>query len=575
MSDIKAESQHVEKSDHEVDDEVETNIPWSAWAVVFAVSFSWFAQSMYLVAAGYFTTEISASIGGAGVSLWLPQAFQVMAACLGPLLATWGDSIGRRYFLLFGAGMGFVGVVVMSTAKTMNIAILGSCLFGFLFSNTANIFSIASEVVPRRHRGTAQIATNLGSTSGLTLGAILGGVFITHTGSWRGVFYLSGGCLGLSLILLAIFYNPPPPPNPLNLSVRQRLLAVDFIGVACLTLGIVPLMMALVWGGQTYTWGSKPIIALLTVGCVFLAILLVHQVFFEKHGLFDHDVFTNRNVILTFIGLFVEGMIFISYNVLYGEETAAIYETRVLYSALRYSSFTLCDLAFCFLYGYIAWRFRRVKEVLAWGYTLFIAATIGLVCATPGSTKAVIAYAAIAGTGFSAPIALLVTVAQLAVHPRHIGLVTALLVTARSVGGSVGTAIASAVYQSKLAAKVPAYISKAATQGGLPTTSLAEFVADISAGSANAASTLPGSSPILAAAGKTAYVQAQSDSFRYAWAVLVPFLVIALIGVLLLHPVKQLMTPLVERPVDRKITEDEVDLTAVRHHHGIEETRPV
>lgn len=65
--------------------------------------------------------------------------------------------------------MGFVGVVVMSTAKTMNIAILGSCLFGFLFSNTANIFSIASEVVPRRHRGTAQIATNLVRPSFLSL----------------------------------------------------------------------------------------------------------------------------------------------------------------------------------------------------------------------------------------------------------------------------------------------------------------------------------------------------------------------------------------------------------------------
>lgn len=143
-------------------------------------------------------------------------------------------------------------------------------------------------------------------------------------------------------------------------------------------------------GGGTYAWGSATIIALLTVGCVFLVVLIVHQVFFERHGLFNHDVFSQRNVYLTALGLFVEGMIFITYNVLYGEMTGLIYESDVLLSALRYSSFTLADLLFCFVYGYIAWRFRRVKEVLAWGYILFIAATIGLCTITPGSGKAVI-----------------------------------------------------------------------------------------------------------------------------------------------------------------------------------------
>lgn len=44
-------------------------------------------------------------------------------------------------------------------------------------------------------------------------------------------------------------------------------------------------------------------------------------------------------------------------------------------------------------------------------------------------------------------------------------------------------------------------------------------------------------------------------------------------GVLLLRPVKQQMTPLVERPLDARVERDEEDLTALEHHHRLEKIR--
>lgn len=135
-----------------------------------------------------------------------------------------------------------------------------------------------------------------------------------------------------------------------------------------------------------------------------------------------------------------------------------------------------------------------------------------------------------AGSGFSAPIALLVTVAQLAVHPDQIGLVTSLLISARSVGGAVGTAIASAVYQAKIATKLPAYVSKAASEAGLPAGSISAFTAAIVANDYTAAQAVSGSSANIVNMGRHAALEAQTSSFHYAFAVLIPFLVLALVG---------------------------------------------
>lgn len=202
-------------------------------------------RSAYLVAAGYFLGQITEDLGGKKVSLWLPQAFQVMAAVLGPPFAAWGDALGRRWLLIFGSVCGFVGVFVMATAKSMGVAIVGSCIFGFLFANCANIFAVASEVVPRRHRSTAQICTNLGSTTGLSIGCIVGGVFIKTTGTWRPIFYISGGLLAASSLLIIAFYHPPPPPNPDRKTVIQRIVGVDALGFLFLGLFIVPLVRLL------------------------------------------------------------------------------------------------------------------------------------------------------------------------------------------------------------------------------------------------------------------------------------------------------------------------------------------
>ena len=68
--------------------------------------------------------------------------------------------------ILVGVFIGAIGVLIMSLATGINMAIAGSAIFGVSYGSGGNIFSVCSEILPRRHRGTAQIALLLGSIIG-------------------------------------------------------------------------------------------------------------------------------------------------------------------------------------------------------------------------------------------------------------------------------------------------------------------------------------------------------------------------------------------------------------------------
>jgi len=315
-------------------------------------------------------------------------------------------------------------------------------------------------------------------------------------------------------------------------------------------------MMGLIWGGGTYAWNSPAVLACLCIGCGALVILAIHQYFFKTDGLFDRRLFQSRNLTLCLAGLFVEGMVYITFNVYFGEMTSVLYHPSPMILAVRFSAFNLGTLAaspFCSWYIY---RYKRVKELLVAGYTLFLIAVIGLATATPGSSKVVNFYCAVAGVGFAAPIALLFTVAQLAVIPEVIGLASSLLITFRSIGGALGTAIAGAVFRGKLGSALPSYIGAVAVKNGVAESSIPDFIAGITGDDPTTTESIPGVTASVVAAGLAAMSEAYSHSFHYVWYVVLPFLVVALVCVAVLAPINKQMTYIIDRPVEE-----------IHHHH--------
>lgn len=54
----------------------------------------------------------------------------------------------------------------MAVSKDIGTCIAGAALFGLSYGAGGNVFSVSSEVLPRAHRGTAQILTLYGAIAG-------------------------------------------------------------------------------------------------------------------------------------------------------------------------------------------------------------------------------------------------------------------------------------------------------------------------------------------------------------------------------------------------------------------------
>ncbi|KAL8278368.1 hypothetical protein RQP46_009260 [Phenoliferia psychrophenolica] len=411
-----------------------------------------------------------------------------------------GDSCGRRYLMIGGCTLGVIGLAVTATAKSMNVAILGTVIY------------IVSEVTTRRWRPRAQQAMNVCGSIGLISGVMIQAEFITRNSSPTGY---QGW-----------------PPNPKGLTVLQRVLECDLVGSALIALSLTPILLGIIWGGgATAPWKSAQVLAPLLIGIGFLFVLAYHQVFIKKDGLFNHELFANRNVVISMIGLFVEGF-------------TQFYESRNIFLALRYSSFLYANILGGLSVQWYSYRYKAVKIPLVGGFGCFLIAMIGI----QASSKLVIFWSCLAGFGFSAPIALLVVTAQLGAKAEHIGLVTGLIVSSRTMGGAVGVAIATAVFSDKLAIAIPEYIAEAAVAAGLPVSSLTTFVTGIATNNVTLAETAPGVTTAIIAAGGGAVVQAYSFALKYNWIVASPFVLLSMVLCMFLAKVDKEMNYEVDRP---------------------------
>ncbi len=98
---------------------------------------------------------------------------------------------------------------------------------------------------------------------------------------------------------------------------------------------------------------------------------------------------------------------------------------------------------------------------------------------------------ALTGLGFGPPQGLLLAVAQLAVDPEFSGLASAHVIGIRSMGGTIGAAIASGIFTAKITSKLPVTIAMYAAAAGVPADKLTAVVGAVATAAGGAVS-VPG-----------------------------------------------------------------------------------
>ena len=193
---------------------------------------------------------------------------------------------------------------------------------------------------------------------------------------------------------------------------------------------------------------------------------------------------------------------------------------------------------------------RTIRVPLFTGFLLFTAGIVGFATIEPGDSLSSLAFAALAGIGFGAPLILVISGVQLSTPHHLIATATAVTTSSRAVAATVFTSIYAAAFSTRVDNKVPSYVPSAALAAGLPASSVEAFMKALTANDTAALEKIPGVSPSIIAASVAALKQAFADSVRVVYLIAVPFGVIACIACFFIGDMKKTMNYRVDAPVE-------------------------
>lgn len=445
-----------------------------------------------------------------------------------------------------------VGCVIVGAAHSMSMAIAGQAVAGISYGAQPLVHAIPSEVLPRRIRPFAQACVNLAAAFGTIVGLLLGGTLTRHSPSgFRTYWYITAGLYAVSALACAVLYNPPLRELQTAITQREKLARLDWIGFLLLSGGLVLFCMSLVWSQNPYPWSDAHVLAPFILGLALIAGLISYETRFRKDGMFHHALFKGgRNFALALGCVFVEGLVFFSCNNYFAFEVGTLYEHDTLMVSVRYS---ICFIAFGLSTSVTAVYCSRTKSVrlpAAFAFAMFLAYSIAMATATPGSSTAVWGYPILFGTGLGICLNALVTTAQLCTPPELIATASGLMISVRSLGGSIALAIFNAIFTHTLSENLASKVPAAVLPLGLPPSSIPSFIGNMTAGKTDTLAQIPGISGPIIQAGGHAVLEAFAVAFRYVWVLAGCFSFVALIAALFLQDPKTEFNVKIDAPAE-------------------------
>jgi EmrB/QacA subfamily drug resistance transporter len=391
--------------------------------------------------------RIATDLHGLNKLSWVATAYLLTSAISTPLYGKIGDQFGRKKIFQISIVIFLFGSALCGLARSMDQLVAFRALQGIGAGGLMSLtLAIIGDVVSPRERG--KYMGYLGAVFAVAsvAGPLLGGFFAdAHTvfgiTGWRLIFYIN---LPLGAIALSTI------ATNLHLPVKQTDTRIDYLGGVLLATAVTPIILATVWGGTTYAWGSTTIISLI-IGGIIAAIFFV---LWERRTaeaiiapiLFKNRIFTVCAILSLLVGIAMFG------SLLYIPEYQQIVRG---YSAIK-SGLLMLPLIIGLLGASIIsgrlvtrtghYRIFPIIGTLITGFGLFLFSHLTLSIAQV--TLSIWMF--ILGFGIGLFMQIMTLAVQNAVPQGDLGTATASVTFFRSLGSSFGGAFFGAILTNRL-----------------------------------------------------------------------------------------------------------------------------
>jgi EmrB/QacA subfamily drug resistance transporter len=377
--------------------------------------------------------RIIAELRGFDRYAWVTTAYLLSSTAVVPIVGKLSDIYGRKLFLIGGTALFVLASALCGLAQDLTQLIVFRGLQGVGAGLLmAMVFTTVSSIFPPARRGRVQgVFTSIFGFASI-VGPLLGG-YLTDAQSWRWVFYVN---LPLGLIALAVLWWGFP-----NIRPARTDRPIDVAGAVTLVAGVVPLLLALSWGGVEHPWGSPQIVGLLLFAGLMIGLFLWIEAR-APEPIIPLSLFGNRIVAVAtlvmlcvtmgmfgtilFVPLFIQGVIGSS-----ATESGTVMMPMMLTIIVGST-----------VGGQVISRTGRYRLVALFGLStaalgMFLLSRMG----PDTSYLTVVRNMMIVGLGLGPTMPVFTIAAQNAVSFSQLGVVTSVTQFARSIGGTLGAAL--------------------------------------------------------------------------------------------------------------------------------------
>ncbi|KAI6364521.1 hypothetical protein MCOR25_005652 [Pyricularia grisea] len=199
-----------------------------------------------------------------------------------------------------------IGSAICGAAPNSIVFIVGRSIAGLASAGIFTGCMLMFMMVPLHKRPMFQGL--FGMTFGLAsvMGPLVGGAF-TGTVTWRWCFYMNLP-IGLVAFVCMILWWTPPEKQTEPAPVLTHIKRLDPLGSFFFLPAVVSLLLALEWGGSTYSWNSGVIIGLLVACAVLVSAFAAVQILRPETATIPARVITQRSVLFaTLFTFFIAG----------------------------------------------------------------------------------------------------------------------------------------------------------------------------------------------------------------------------------------------------------------------------